>query len=175
MILHPYPTVTQRTRDDCGAAIVSSILRKHNIKHQYSRLCRELHVSNRTGTEEPDIVNFLNARGFRAWMTYDMTVDSLLNFIDSEIPVILIVQAYSRSKKEDRYEGLTNYGHYILAIGHDDDRVFFMDSGLPFGSYGYLTKAELEKRWYYVTEDNRKLRVGIVVEPPKKNNLIHIR
>src|SRR5690606_7411647 len=135
MILHPYPTVTQRTRDDCGAAIVSSILRKHNIKHQYSRLCRELNVSNRTGTEEPDIVNFLNAKGFRAWMTYDMTVDSLINFIDSEIPVILIVQAYSRSKKEDRYEGLTNYGHYILAIGHDDDRVFFMDSGLPFGSY----------------------------------------
>ena len=72
----------------CGAAIVSSILRKHNIKHEYSRLC---------------------------------------------------------------------------------------DSGLPFGSYGYLTKEELEKRWYYVTEDNRKLRVGIVVEPPRKNNLVHIR
>ena len=175
MILHPYPTVTQRTRDDCGAAIVSSILRKHNIKHQYSRLCRELNVSNKTGTEEPDIVNFLNGKGFRAWMTYDMTIDSLVNFIDSEIPVILIIQAYSRSKKEDRYEGFANYGHYILAIGHDDDRVVFMDSGLPFGSYGYLTKEELEKRWYYVTEDNRKLRVGIVVEPSKKNNLVHIR
>ena len=40
MILHPYPTVTQKTRDDCGAAIVSSILRKHNIKHQYTRLCK---------------------------------------------------------------------------------------------------------------------------------------
>jgi hypothetical protein len=50
-----------------------------------------------------------------------------------------------------------------------------MDSGLPYGSYGCLTKEELEKRWYYVSEDNRKLRVGIVVEPPKKNNLVHIR
>jgi hypothetical protein len=108
-------------------------------------------------------------------MTYDMTVDSLFNFIDSEIPVILIIQAWSRSKREDKYEGLTNYGHYVLAIGHDDNRVVFMDSGLPFGNYGYLTKEELEKRWYYVTEDNRKLRVGIVVEPPKKNNLVHIR
>jgi len=175
MILHPYPTVTQRTRDDCGAAIVSSILRKHNIKHQYSRLCRELHVSDQTGTEEPDIVHFLNGKGFRAWMTYDMTVDSLITFIDSEIPVILIVQAYSRSRKEDRYEGLTNYGHYLLAIGHDEDRVIFMDPGLSFGSYGFLTKAELDKRWYYVSEDNRKLRVGIVVEPPRKNNLVHIR
>ena len=86
MILHPYPTVTQKTRDDCGAAIVSSILRKHNIKHQYTRLCKELNVST-IGTEEKDIVNVLNGKGFRAWMTYDMTVDSLINFIDSEIPV----------------------------------------------------------------------------------------
>jgi ABC-type bacteriocin/lantibiotic exporter with double-glycine peptidase domain len=174
MILHTYPTVTQKTRDDCGAAIVSSILRKHNIKHQYTRLCKELNVG-KIGTEEKDIVNFLKGKGFSAWMTYDMTVDSLLNFIDSEIPVILIIQAWSRSKREDKYEGLTNYGHYVLAIGHNDNRVVFMDSGLPFGSYGYLTKEELEKRWYYVSEDNRKLRVGIVVEPPKKNNLVRIR
>jgi ABC-type bacteriocin/lantibiotic exporter with double-glycine peptidase domain len=175
MILHPYPTVTQRTRDDCGAAIVSSILRKHNIKHQYTRLCRELNVSNKSGTEEKDMVTFLNGKGFRAWMTYDMTIDSLVNFIDSEIPVILIIQAWSRSKREDKYESFANYGHYVLAIGHDDDRVIFMDSGLPFGSYGYLTKEELEKRWYYVSDDNRRLRVGIVVEPPQKNNLVHIR
>ena len=175
MILHPYPTVTQKTRDDCGAAIVSSILRKHNIKHQYTRLCKELNVSNATGTEEADIVNFLNAKGFRVWMTYDMTVDSLMNFIDTEIPVVLIIQAWSRSKREDKYESFANYGHYVLAIGHDDNRVIFMDSGLPFGSYGYLTKEELEKRWYYVSEDKRRLRVGIVVEPPKKNNLVHIR
>jgi ABC-type bacteriocin/lantibiotic exporter with double-glycine peptidase domain len=174
MILHPYPTVTQKTREDCGAAIVSSILRNHNIKHKYTRLCKELNVG-KIGTEETDIVSFLNNKGFRAWMTYDMTVDSLINFIDSEIPVVLIIQAWSRSKREDKYEGLTNYGHYSLAIGHDDNRVVFMDSGLPFGSYGYLTKEELEKRWYYVSEDNRKLRVGIVVEPPQKNNLVHIR
>ncbi len=174
MILHPYPTVTQKTRDDCGAAIVSSILRKHNIKHQYTRLCKDVNVGQ-IGTEETDIVNFLNGHGFRAWMTYDMTLDSLINFIDSEITVILIIQAWSRSKREDKYEGLTNYGHYVLAIGHDDNRVVFMDPGLPFSSYGYLTKEELEKRWYYVSDDNRKLRVGIVVEPPKKNNLVHIR
>ncbi|HTZ41200.1 MAG TPA: hypothetical protein VMB77_13690, partial [Syntrophales bacterium] len=121
-----------------------------------------------------DIVNFLNAKGFRAWMTYDMTIDSLVNFIGDEIPVILIIQAWSRSKRDDRYEGITNYGHYVMAIDHDEKRIIIMDPGLPFGSYGYLTKEELEKRWYYMSSDNRKLRVGIVVEPPKNNQLVHI-
>ena len=115
-------------------------------------------MSNATGTEEAGIMNFLNGKGFRVWMTYDMTVDSLVNFIETEIPVILIIQAWSRSKREDKYESFANYGHYVLAIGHDDDRVIFMDSGLPFSSYGYLTKEELEKRWYYVSEDKRRLR-----------------
>ena len=107
MILHPYPTVTQRTRDDCGAAIVSSILRKHNIKHQYTRLCKELNVSNATGTEEADILNFLNGKGFRVWMTYDMTVDSLMNFIDTEIPVVLIIRpGAAASGKEEQIRKL---------------------------------------------------------------------
>ncbi len=62
-----------------------------------------------------------------------------------------------------------------MAIGYDDDKIYFMDPALRFGTYGFMTKEELEKRWYLLGEGGSKKRVGIVVEPgDEERMMVHI-
>ncbi len=167
-----YPTVKQRTHDDCGAACVSSILRYHNRRHQYVRLCRELKLS-KIGVDELEMVRFLQAEGFKAELLIDLTSEGLIECLKAQKPVILIIQAWSR-KKAETY-ACTDYGHYVMAIGYNDDKFYFMDPALRFGTYGYMTKEELEVRWYLLGEGGSRKRVGIVVTPgDEERRMVHI-
>jgi ABC-type bacteriocin/lantibiotic exporter with double-glycine peptidase domain len=166
-----YPTVKQRTHDDCGAACVSSILRYHSRRHQYVKLCKQLKLS-KIGVDESEMVKFLRAEGFKAELMDNLTIDGLLECLKGERPVIMIIQAWSRRKTETY--ACTDYGHYVLAIGYNEDRIVFMDPALPFGTYGFVTREELDKRWYLLGEGSSMRRVGIVVDPGDERRVIHI-
>jgi hypothetical protein len=49
-----------------------------------------------------------------------------------------------------------------------------MDPALPFGTYGFITREELDKRWYLLGEGSSMRRVGIVVDPGDERRVIHI-
>ena len=166
-----YPTVKQRTHDDCGAACVSSILRYHNRKHKYVRLCKELKLS-KIGVDESEMVRFLQGEGFQAELMHHLTVEGLIECLRTEKPVVVIVQAWSRRKTETY--ACTDYGHYVMAIGYDGNRVFFMDPALRFGHYGFMSVEELDRQWYLLDEAGNRKRVSIIVRPGENGKLVHI-
>jgi uncharacterized protein YvpB len=96
-----------------------------------------------------------------------MTVQDVKKFIDQEIPVIMIVQAWTHKKEVD-WEKDWSDGHYVIAIGYDDKKFYFEDPYIILRTY--LEFDELEKRWHFTDEagGEKHFKMGIAVFGPKK-------
>jgi predicted double-glycine peptidase len=57
-------------------------------------------------------------------------------------------------------------GHWVVAIGYDDDKVYFEDPWIPHAR-AYLTWDELDDRWHDLDYDNSKVyRYGAAIWKP---------
>jgi predicted double-glycine peptidase len=79
-----------------------------------------------------------------------MTIDQLERRLDEGKPVICSIQAYAEkapAEKRTKIYKKDDNGHYLVAIGYDDDNIYFMDPSLT-GRRGFLPKPEFEARWH---------------------------
>ncbi len=56
----------------------------------------------------------------------EMTINILKDYIDREIPVIILLQAWKDSK-EIKYKNDFNDGHWVVVIGYDSNKIIFED------------------------------------------------
>ena len=80
------------------------------------------------------------------------TVEQVLQSLNNGHPVIIDLQAHSELSNP-WYEKTWDDGHYVIAIGYGQGKLFFADPSksnhrLPIHPWSYLTIAELEKRWH---------------------------
>jgi predicted double-glycine peptidase len=96
------------------------------------------------------MISFATEQGLQADAKTKMTVAELEKYLDEGKPVICSIQAYEEhhppEKRAEIYKKDDN-GHYLVAIGYDDDNVYFMDPALT-GRHGFLPKSEFESRWH---------------------------
>ena len=120
------------------------------------------------GTSPHHIIQTLHHYRLKTWAKR-MTISEVKRYIDKDIPVILVLQAWTTAKhinwKKDWEDG-----HYVVAIGYDRDRIYFEDPSTFERSY--LTYTELRDRWHDGTPGHRVYRhYGIAVggRPPRFN------
>jgi predicted double-glycine peptidase len=155
-----FPTSRQDNTASCGSSAVQSILAYYGIDKRQDDLNKSLKIS-KDGISYKDIV--------RLFKYYDldvsagiMNIEMIKNYIDNNIPVIILIQAYSADKKYTKTE--YKDGHYIVVIGYDDKHFVFEDPSLN-NKNGYLPFSELEVRWhgYGDTEKEKLENFGIAV------------
>jgi len=90
-----------------------------------------------------------------------MTLLDLKRYIDKKIPVIVLMQSWTRYKdinwKEDWKDS-----HYVVVIGYDAKNIYFEDPLSIFRTY--LPYQEFLDRWHGVNGEKKKyVHVGVAI------------
>ena len=141
----PLQSVRQTTKFSCGAAALRSVFQYYGVgPEEEQKFINMMDTNYKDGTEPHRIVQTARDYGLCVKQRHNLTINKLKKILDQERPVICTVQAYG---KKNRYEKDESSGHYCVAIGYDDENIFFEDPALK-GSRGYLPYEEFDKRWH---------------------------
>jgi hypothetical protein len=167
------PTVKQATDFSCGAAAALSILRYWKWDAYASvdeaSLYAALDTTHARGTEPEPIVSTLRGQGKleAEYRHGDVTLAQLLKAVDAREPPIVDLQAWRDDERP--WRETWNAGHYVVLVGYDAERLYFMDpSVLTPAAYAYLETGELEERWHDLAgpDDVRLERMAVFVRGP---------
>jgi len=153
------PCVKQRTDFSCGSAATLALLRywRWDLYEgvDEAALYAPLETTRACGTEPEPIAAFLNTlAGVTAvYRNGDVTIGDLERAIDLRQPPIVDLQACR--DHELPWRTTWDAGHYVVMVGYDSERLFFMDpSTMTPGPYAYLSRAELAERWHDLTGEH---------------------
>lgn len=150
------PVVRQRRGFSCGPAAVLSLLRLWRPEAyatvEEEALYAPLQTTEARGTEPEPMVRLLQRSGVDARYRHgDVTARELEKAVDAGAPPILDLQAW-RDHHDKPWKETWDAGHYVIMVGYDDERLFFVDpSNASPSGYVYLPRAELDERWHDLT------------------------
>jgi predicted double-glycine peptidase len=156
------PVVNQTHKYDCGAAALRAVAQYWGVgpddEGEFIRLCD---TSKSLGTDPTDIIKAARKLGLQCHDQKHMTVGTLRKYLDAGRPVICAMQAWGERKDYDELAS----GHYVVAIGHDDEWVYFEDPSIKGKrARGHLRPHEFSERWADVDRKGRTLyHYGIVL------------
>jgi len=161
MPLLPFPSNHQAASFDCGAAALQSVLYYFGVEVVETDLIKALKATE-DGIEPGYIVGYLTNRNFSVHAAGGMTIKELEYWLDRKAPIILLIQAWAKEANKDYSEALDN-GHYVVAIGYDEQNIYFEDPFL-LGHLGFIPREDLDARWH-VDSDGAQLfeHFGIAV------------
>ena len=154
------PKVEQSHKYDCGAAALRSICQYYGVGPDEEDDFIAILGSNQRGTSHHDIVRVARHFGLHAASQEHLSLDDLKQCLDAKIPMICAIQAWGDKNQYDHLQD----GHYVIAIGYDDQHVFFEDPSIH-KSRGQLPEEEFVRRWVD-TDLNGKKRLdhlGIII------------
>jgi len=154
-----FPDTRQATEFDCGAAVVQGVLRYYGTDCLGAELIRYLHTDEE-GTRARNIIGYLLHHGLSV-RAGQMTIPELEYWIDRSIPVILDIQAWAEDAGTN-YAATIEEGHYVVAIGYDEDFIYFEDPSL-LSVKGKIPREELDARWHDRSENTYFEHFGIAV------------
>ena len=144
---------------------MQSVLSYYGIEYYQEDIGKKLGTSPEYGTPVNNMVRFARAEGFDAKLHHGITRDKLEGILDAQHPVIIVIQAWAGSEGEKiDWKNMWESGHYVVAIGYDANRVYFMDPFLV-SSYGWIPWDELFDRWHDEGKDGLIERGGIEMIP----------
>jgi predicted double-glycine peptidase len=158
------PDVLQFSDYDCGDMCVQAVMAYYGTDLNEVKLLKKLKTRKSDGTCSDHIAEFFEKQKFKV-ESRSMDIDDLKYFINRKIPVIILAQAWKKSKV--KYQRTKSYGHYMIVVGYDDKNVYFEDPAI-FGK-GYIPVKEFVKRWHALDKKEVK-RLGIAVWGPKRYN-----
>lgn len=141
------PLIRQATNYTCGVAALQSILAYYGEDLREDTLAKELRADRRHGTRYRQIVQFAKKRGYEVEVTLGCSSKALKDFIDAGKPTLVLIQAWPNKAVD--FSGDWNDGHYVVAVGYDQERFYFMDPS-TVAQYAYVPFVEFEKRWHDV-------------------------
>jgi uncharacterized protein len=152
----PLPDFSQEKDYSCGSSALRSILCYYSEKLlEEEFISKDLNLTE-AGLDPYQIITLLEKYKTKHNLHYEefrnMTIEKLTECIDNNKPVMMMVQAWSAETGYD-YENDFNNGHWIIAIGYDEDNFYFEDPSLG-GARGYINKGELLRRWHDIEFSN---------------------
>jgi predicted double-glycine peptidase len=154
------PDVRQSTPYTCSASALQAVLAYYGIEAREDELARELGVTREEGAPPEAIARVAHARGLDARVREPMTVDELAAELAARRPVIVDLQAWPDTPRDD-WDDDWDDGHYAIVIAIHGDELVFEDPSL-LGSRAVLGRRELEERWHDVDHGRRHVRTGVV-------------
>jgi uncharacterized protein len=169
----PVPIISQASSHSCGAAALMAALIYFGVfDGPESELHAPLAVTPEEGTHPDRIVAVARERGLTADKRTGLTLVDVEQALAQHAVVILAIQAWPEQPLRDagawevRWQERWEDGHYVVVVGLDDRNLYVMDPSLR-GSYGFIPRAELLRRWHdFETVGGRRVeydRLGIVI------------
>lgn len=163
------PLVRQAADYTCGIAALRSLLLYYGEEYGERELASSLGAYPHRGTSYRSIIRFANKkfadpgkRDFQMQKKTGMTLDDLRQLIDQGKPSIVLLQAWGNPGVNWKTEW--KEGHYALAIGYDENNIYFMDPSV-LGHYAFIPIEEFLDRWHDqdpVTGE-KLIRCGLVI------------
>lgn len=163
-LLLPVPGVRQHTNYSCGEAALLSVLAYFGIDVRQDTLTEQTKTTYDFGTNYKDIVRVAKEYGLEPEVVRGMKPADLIEKVKQGSPVILAMQAWlDNGDPRDLKNWTSNNddGHYVVAIGYDDKRIYFADPSIFY--IGYIPFEELDARWHEKYTDEDLDHVGIVM------------
>jgi len=155
------PLTRQATDYTCGASALQSVLRYYGDEYMETELANILKSDPNEGTGYNNIATFSRSEGYKVNIYKNMKYDDLKKLIDNKKPVIVLLQAWSEKPLD--YSKDWEDGHYAVAIGYDDKKVYFMDPS-TLGNYTFVPVQEFQNRWHDTDGTEKLNHFGMVVE-----------
>jgi ABC-type bacteriocin/lantibiotic exporter with double-glycine peptidase domain len=153
-----FPELRQTFNYDCGACAGCSILAYYGVDLREEHFMA-LAGTTRAGTHVAGLVRAFEHFGL-VCRHGRLTLPQVRAALDRREPVLLTLQAYRASARP--YRELWGDGHFVVAIGHEPNRILFEDPS----SYKrtWLADPELLERWHDLdTRNKRLLQWGCIV------------
>ena len=147
------PLSRQAKSYTCGVADMQSILYYYDYGEEIREdiLARELKSNPDIGTNYNNLIAAAQSRGIQVEVHKDMTIDELKSALRSKKPVMVAIQAWGDNATD--YANDWNDGHWAIAVGYDDERIYFMDPS-TLGNFTYIAIPEFLTRWHDTDSDN---------------------
>ena len=174
-VMLEFPELRQTFNYDCGASVLESVLVYYgeNVREDY--LVKNANTNKNDGIFVENIVKTF--RSFHLKTVHrEMTLTDVKKYLRNHVPVVLVLQAWTDKEKVDWKHDWED-GHYVVAIGYDQEKIYFEDPS-SF-ERAYLTFEELRKRWHDIDVNGKKYyNYGIAAygKVPKfsKHTIIHL-
>ncbi len=175
-----FPNFRQTFYYDCGASAMHSVMAYYGMDISEKDMIRLVETHGKTGTSFFGLINVAKKVGLKYKCYWSgLTISDLKRYIDKKIPVVLQIQAWPEKREKDLKKSWTD-GHFVVAMGYDNKRIYFNDPSTIL--IAYLTYRELEERWhdidFYKGSQRKVSNAGIVFfgkKPLFKNkNAMHM-
>lgn len=167
-IIPNFPDLRQIYDYDCGANSIMSILIYYGIDTRQEFIMEKAMTTN-DGTTPENMVKVLKSYGFNV-KSGSLNIKQLKRFIDNDMPVIVLIQAWTEDEEVD-WENDWHDGHYVVAIGYDDDKIIFEDPSSI--TRVYVPIDEFKKRWHdaIIQPNYKKVYKNYAIVPYGKNKI----
>ena len=149
-VMLDYPELRQFGSYDCGALAIQSVLIYYGMDINETTVVDQLGTTEESGTPVPNMIAGAEFYGLETDARQGMTIDDLKRAIDGEYPTIITLQAWADYDKRHAhgwsYKEKWDEGHYVVAIGYDDKKIYFQDPSDPRRTW--LSYAVLDERWH---------------------------
>ena len=164
-----FPEERQTYDYDCWAKATQYVLNYYGIDVR-ENLVMKIAKTTKEGTSIWGIERVVNKYWLTA-MTEKMTIAKIEHYIDKKIPVIVVLQARTDKKHNDRKKDWID-GHYVVAIGYDKTKMYFEDPASIFRTYLFF-KEFTERRHDRDVDGKEYYHYGIAIYGKKPQyNLI---
>lgn len=166
-----FPELRQVYSYDCGVSALQQVLVYFGIQKKEGSLLKMLDPGKddikKNGVKLLKMKEVAEHYGLSAEVKSNFSIEEVVKCIDSKIPVIMLVQAWKNDDDEDEWESVDD-GHYVVAIGYNNEYIFFEDPA-SFNRT-YLSKKEIEERWKGFADDNKTVKhnVAVIIKGKKK-------
>ncbi|MDR1515986.1 MAG: C39 family peptidase [Synergistaceae bacterium] len=158
------PLVGQATFYTCGVAVLQSILFYNGIECRQDVLELAVGSSPTSGTGIKAMCQFLNDKGIKSELRENLTLRDVKESIDRRRVVVCLMQAWNDEPGHD-YTDSWGDGHYVTAVGYDNERVYFMDP-YNIANYAYVGSRDFLSRWHGINQGVKYINAGIIVTNP---------
>ncbi len=148
------PQTRQATGYTCGVAALQSLLYYYGDEWRQDRLEKALQADSINGTNYRNIITFCRDLGYTTNLYFNLSLDSLKSMINRDIPVMVAIQAWADLPVD--YNNEWDSGHYVICIGYDQDRFYFMDPS-TIDNYTYIPVSEFIDRWHDIDQEGIRL------------------
>jgi ABC-type bacteriocin/lantibiotic exporter with double-glycine peptidase domain len=158
-----FPQLRQSFDYDCGAEALRGILAYYGIDEELNKLIKYAKTTKKHGTQFNGIERVLKKYNLK-FEQKQMSIIELEKYLDKNIPVILLVQAWPEKKGKDLKDRWDS-GHFVIAIGYTDTEIIFEDPAVLHKTS--LDMNELLDRWHGIErKKDKKIKlenVGVAV------------
>lgn len=170
-IMVPLPDTQQNETYSCGASALMSVCRYFGLGPDYEEdfidLLRAKGMNPEVGTHPFQLIAVLKKFKLESEPLYPGTIRRLKSHLRAGHPVLMMIQAWGEDDDTgcplESYDGVWDQGHWVVAIGYDDEGVFFEDPSLE-AVRGFIGYEELDERWRDLGPHNKHMdKYGLAV------------